>query len=130
VDAWGEQRLEGLVLLDRVSGARTQVQASGLFIMIGAVPDTSWLPPDIAVDPHGFVLTGDAEHARARPPQSSGTGRLPLETSAPGIFAAGDIRSGSVKRVAAAAGEGSVAVQQVHEYLAALRRREAGGDRV
>jgi thioredoxin reductase (NADPH) len=83
--------------------------------MIGAEPRTSWLPATIARDPHGFVYTGtDAtEHGWTgeRSPQ-------PYETSLPGVFAVGDVRSGSVKRVASAVGEGSVAVSQLHQFFA------------
>lgn len=87
--------------------------------MIGAKPCTQWLPPEIARDEKGFILTGaaaaDAPAWRAanRPP-------TPLETSQPGVFAAGDVRSGSVKRCAAAVGEGGMAVASVHQALAAM----------
>jgi thioredoxin reductase (NADPH) len=88
-------------------------------VLIGAVPHTEWLPPLIGRDEHGFVFTGSdlpggenraARWARPRPP-------LPLETSLPGVFAAGDVRHGSVKRVASAVGEGSIAATQVTQYL-------------
>jgi thioredoxin reductase (NADPH) len=84
--------------------------------MIGAVPCTSWLPPEIERDERGFVKTG---HAVSCAPAWAGAGRPPgaLETSLPGIFAAGDVRSGSVKRCAAAVGEGGTAVEGVHDVL-------------
>jgi thioredoxin reductase (NADPH) len=89
------------------------VPADGLFILIGAHPMTDWLPADIARDAHGFLLTGedlgDAWPLERRP--------LSLETSVPGVLAAGDVRHGSVKRVAAAVGEGATAVQLVHTVL-------------
>jgi thioredoxin reductase (NADPH) len=95
---------------------RLTVQTSAIFSMIGALPCTNWLPPDIERDEKGFIKTGHAVAAApawkemSRPP-------TPLETSRPGIFAAGDVRSGSVKRCAAAVGEGGMAVEGVHEVL-------------
>ena len=86
--------------------------------VIGARPFTEWLPDEVVRDRFGFVVTGPGEHWRAqRPP-------LMFESSMPGVFAVGDVRSGSVKRVASAAGEGSVAIQQVHQYLQMI---EIGG---
>src|SRR3954471_24815094 len=84
--------------------------------MIGAVPRTDWLPDEIARDGQGFVLTGD-DGPRPQGPEQF---RLPYETTMPGVFALGDVRSGSVKRVAVAVGEGSTAVQQVKRYRARL----------
>ena len=104
VGGGGDGRLEELVL-DGPERAGT-VAADALFILIGAEPNTSWLPPEIGRDERGFVLTGAGEHM--------------FETSVPGVFAIGDVRSGSVKRVASAVGEGSVVIQQVHRYLAGL----------
>jgi thioredoxin reductase (NADPH) len=87
-----------------------------VFVLIGAEAATDWLPPEISRDAHGFVLTGtdvmSAQHWNV------GREPLALETSAPGVFAVGDIRSGSVKRVAASVGEGGVAIALVHRYLA------------
>ncbi|MGY1780650.1 FAD-dependent oxidoreductase [Geodermatophilus sp. SYSU D01036] len=116
VDGGGEGWLERLVLRDRASGERVTVGAHALFLMIGARPHTGWLPTTIERDDAGFIRTGadlsdDARRATGRPP-------LPLETSLPGVLAAGDVRSGSVKRVASAVGEGSIAIQQVHRLLA------------
>ncbi|MBA3401135.1 MAG: NAD(P)/FAD-dependent oxidoreductase, partial [Actinobacteria bacterium] len=105
VDGGGETRLERLVLRD-ASGATETFPADALFILIGAEPNTDWLPAEIARDDRGFVLTGAGEHM--------------FETSVRGVFAIGDVRSGSVKRVASAVGEGSVVIQQVHRHLAAL----------
>jgi thioredoxin reductase (NADPH) len=112
VDADGGERLERVQLQSGV-GAAAWTPAAGLFVLIGAHPHTDWLPEEIARDDQGYVVTDDAL-ATAWP-----LGRRPLmfETSAPGIFAVGDVRSRSVKRVAAAVGEGSVVVQQVHRYL-------------
>ncbi len=102
VDGGGQTRLERLVLRD-ASGATETVRADALFILIGAEPNTGWLPPEIARDDREFVLTGAGEHM--------------FETSVAGVFAIGDVRSGSVKRVASAVGEGSVVIQQVHQHL-------------
>ena len=105
--AHGEGRLEELALLETSSGKNEKVAAAALVVLIGAVPQTSWLPDAIALDDWGYVLTG----------AEVGTGR-PLETSLPGVFAAGDVRAGSVQRVAAAVGDGALAVTGVHGYLA------------
>jgi thioredoxin reductase (NADPH) len=111
----GEEQLEAIEVTDRRTGTTSRRDATVLFVLIGAKAATEWLPAEIARDEHGFVLTGtDAIKAgqwkHDRQP-------FPLETSAPGIFAVGDIRSGSVNRVAAAVGEGGVAVALVHRYL-------------
>ncbi|MGY1702707.1 FAD-dependent oxidoreductase [Geodermatophilus sp. SYSU D00766] len=116
VDGGGDGALERLVLRDRRDGAERTVGAAALFLMIGAHPHTGWLPPTVEQDDDGFVLTGrdlsdDAVRAFGRRP-------LALETSMPGVLAAGDVRHGSVKRVASAVGEGSIAIQQVHQLLA------------
>ncbi|WP_147332032.1 NAD(P)/FAD-dependent oxidoreductase [Geodermatophilus marinus] len=114
----GDERLTGLTL--RSASGDAGVPADALFVMIGAVPGTGWLPPEVLRDPAGFVRTGPD-----LPP--SGDGERPrqlLETAAPGVFAVGDVRSGSVKRVAAAVGEGSVVVSLVHGYLAGLGEAE------
>jgi thioredoxin reductase (NADPH) len=116
VDGGGDGWLEELVLSDRASGSQETVSADGLFLMIGARPHTDWLPPEIQRDDRGFVLTG-SELARSRWPLD----RDPFlfETSMPGVFAAGDVRHGSVKRVASAVGEGSVAIQLLHHMFEA-----------
>lgn len=122
VDARGAGRLERLVLRDNELGALREEPADALFILIGARPHTHWLPREIGRDAFGFVLTGRAaladRDAAARWPLA----REPLafETVLPGVFAVGDIRHGSVKRVASAVGEGSVVVPQVHEHLQGL----------
>jgi thioredoxin reductase (NADPH) len=120
--ARGDRRLAELVLRDRRSGVDETVPAAALFVMIGATPHADWLPDNVLCNRHGFILTGrdlpDQDRARAGQPVP-----LPLETSVPGVFAVGDVRAGSVKRVASAVGEGSVAVPQVHQHLLRL---EAG----
>ena len=115
----GDGWLERLVLRDLEAGAEETIAAAGLFVMIGAHPHTDWLPPEVRRDGRGFVLTGpDVHEAGAWP-----IGREPLllETSLPGVLAAGDVRHGSVKRVASAVGEGSVAIQLVHTLFAMER---------
>jgi len=114
VDAVGHARLAALDLEDVRTGRREQVPAAALFVLIGSEPRTEWLRGTVATDEHGFVLTDRDVPAQAwsepRPP-------LPFETSAPGVFAVGDVRHDSVKRVAGAVGEGSVAVGSVLRYL-------------
>lgn len=116
VGGGGEGWLEHVVLRDRSSGAEHKERCDGLFLMIGAQPRTDWLPEEVRRDVRGFLLAGmdavtDGTWPRDRPPR-------PNESTLPGVFAVGDLRSGSVKRVASAVGEGSVVVSQVHECLA------------
>jgi len=119
VDVHGSSSLEGLTLRDGNTGESRTLSTVALFILIGAQPHTGWLPVTIARDPHGFVLTGMDLPARtaaatmARPV-------FPLETTVSGVFAVGDVRHGSVKRVASAVGEGGVSIQFVHRHLAHL----------
>jgi thioredoxin reductase (NADPH) len=117
VGGGGERRLEYLQLQDTGTGQRQEVAADGLFVLIGARPRTEWLPGAIARDERGFVLTGADLHGEHRWPLESRPSLL--ETSMPGVFAVGDVRHGSVKRVASAVGEGSIAIQLVHGFLAA-----------
>jgi thioredoxin reductase (NADPH) len=111
----GRDSLEAIDLRHRDLGETSRVESGGLFIFIGADAHTEWLPPEIARDPRGFVVTGPDMRA-------AGTWTLDrdpylLETSVPGIFACGDVRFGPVKRVAAAVGEGSMAIAFIHQYL-------------
>jgi thioredoxin reductase (NADPH) len=119
VDGQGDGRLTGLTLKDRTSGATETVPATALFILIGAEPHTGWLPGTVRRDRWGFLVTGNDLLADGRPPAGWTLDRPPmlLETSLPGVFAAGDVRHGSTKRVAGAVGDGSVAIRLVHEYL-------------
>jgi thioredoxin reductase (NADPH) len=112
VELHGEARLEGVVL-ESHDGTRESVVTHAVFVMIGADPCTDWLRDTLDLDERGFVVTGKPG-ADGRPPLS------PYETSLPGVFAVGDVRSGSVKRVASAVGEGSVVVQAVHAYLESI----------
>ena len=124
VDAHAGERLEGLMLRD--GGGRTErLATAALFVLIGAEPHTAWLPASIERDPGGFLLTGrDLVRSGAAPPGWP-LSRPPglLETSVPGVFAAGDVRAGSLKRVAAAVGDGATAVRLVHEHLAEVEER-------
>jgi thioredoxin reductase (NADPH) len=117
VDGGGEGRLERLTLADRASDTVEDVAAAALFIMIGGEPHTQWLPDEIARDPNGYVLTGRDLQKQAPGRWELARDPLPLETSLPGVFAAGDVRQGSIKRVASAVGEGATVVRLVHEYL-------------
>ena len=117
VDGRGESRLEALTLEDTQTGRRDEVPAAAVFILIGAEPHTDWLRDSVHLDDHGFVLTGTDVPAKAWPATRA---PLPFESSLPGVLAAGDVRHGSVKRVAGAVGEGAVAVSSVHRYLAEL----------
>ncbi|MFC9772500.1 MULTISPECIES: FAD-dependent oxidoreductase [unclassified Pseudarthrobacter] len=117
----GSGALEHIVVDLEATGEQRIFPSRYLFVFIGAKPHTEWLQNTLALDDHGFILTGaDLEDL---PPEFNHLGRrrLPLETSVPGIFAAGDVRHGSVKRVTAAAGEGSTAVAMIHEHLRLIR---------
>jgi thioredoxin reductase (NADPH) len=115
----GEGRLERLTLTDLESGAAETVAATALFVLIGAEPRTQWLPGAVRRDPSGFVLTGTDLLQDGQAPADWPLRRLPmfLESSLPGVFAVGDVRHGSVKRVASAVGEGSIAIHLVHSHL-------------
>jgi len=112
----GPDRLEQVTLGSIATGAQQTLACSGLFCFIGASPATGWLGDSVLLDANGFILT-DRYVSESRP--TGITAPLPFETSTPGVFAAGDVRHGSMKRVAAAVGEGSSAVRSVHERLAA-----------
>lgn len=112
----GGYRLESAELENTRTGEKETVKVSAIFSMIGARPCTSWLPEEIWLDERGFIKTGGAV-ASAPAWKDSGKSPLPFETSVPGIFAAGDVRSGSVKRCSAAVGEGSMAIENVHQML-------------
>ena len=117
VDGGGAARLEWIDLRDTVTGEVTRLSCGGLFLLLGADPRCEWLPAELALDDRGFVLTGrdvpQEAWSQGLPPES-------LATSIPGIFAVGDVRAGSMKRVAAASGEGSSVVPLVHAHLDAL----------
>jgi thioredoxin reductase (NADPH) len=115
----GETRLEEIAIADAATGDTRTMPAFALFVFIGARPNTDWVADEVERDPQGFILTGGSLVRGGRRPRGWHLDRAPyfLETSAPGIFAAGDVRHRSVKRVASAVGEGSMAVQFVHQYL-------------
>jgi thioredoxin reductase (NADPH) len=100
----GGDRLEGAVVEDTHTGERAELPALALFVFIGAAPHSAWLGDQVELDDGGYIRTGE-------------NGGLLLETSLPGVFAAGDVRSGSIKRVASAVGDGAMAVRLVHERL-------------
>jgi thioredoxin reductase (NADPH) len=126
--------LRAVVVEDDRTHRRRTCDARALFIFIGAAPYTGWLAGKVALDDDGFVLTGSLLNSPSQR-AAGGVGASPLglrpplllETSQPGVFAAGDVRSGSVKRVAAASGEGAMAVRMVHQYLELSRSICAGG---
>jgi thioredoxin reductase (NADPH) len=115
----GRKQVETVVSEDNRTGERRRIDTTALFVFIGAAPNTAWLNGAVSLDDHGFIVTGSAALDSANGRAGSRIDREPmmLETSRPGIFAAGDVRSGSVKRVASAVGEGSIAVRQVEQYL-------------
>ena len=117
----GRDRLESLTLTDLESGTPETVAAAALFVLIGAEPRTQWLPGAVRLDPWGFVVTGTDLLQDGQPHQEWPLRRMPmfLESSLPGVFAVGDVRHGSLKRVAAAVGEGSTAIRLVHDHLRA-----------
>jgi thioredoxin reductase (NADPH) len=125
----GGRRLEFLTLRDRATGEVERVEAAGLFLMIGGQPRTEWLPEDIEHDRGGYLLTGldlvrDGRVVECWPLKGVRSPRM-LETSMPGVFAIGDIRHGSIQRVAAAVGDGSIVVNQIHRLLESPDRLEA-----
>ena len=122
IEMHGNEHLEGITV-SKPSGDECR-KTTSIFIFIGAAPKTDWLPPEVLTDNKGFILAGPEVKSRGAWPvaPASDIGRDPylLETSVPGIFVAGDVRYGSVKRCASAVGEGSIAIQFVHQYLATL----------
>jgi thioredoxin reductase (NADPH) len=119
VDGHGTMLLEAITLRDRDTGVTETKPTAALFVLIGAEPSTDWLPPSIARDADGFILTGRDLMTNGDTPTDWPLERPPLllECSVPGVFAAGDVRKGSVKRVASAVGEGATAIQMLHEYF-------------
>lgn len=120
----GADALEYIELADRVNGTTEEVPAAALFIMIGGVPHTEWLPDEIVRDAQGYLTTGRDLLEQGPLAWSGSREPLTLETSLPGVFAAGDVREGSIKRVASAVGDGATVVRLVHEYLRDVAGRE------
>jgi thioredoxin reductase (NADPH) len=122
VDGAGNGKLESLTIQNRKTKETEHISASALFVLIGAEPKTNWLGDVVARNPQGYILTGQDVQSL-----TDGSHRWPLkrsplslETSTPGIFAAGDVRYRSVKRVASAVGEGSIVVQHLHQYFSEI----------
>ncbi len=119
-DVRGDRRLDSVVVQSRLTGDRTEVRTHYMFVMIGGEPRTAWLADAVQRDRRGFISTGDDIPAAVLSDNNwAAVGRSPylLETSLPGVFAVGDVRANSVKRVAVAVGEGSMAVRFAQEYL-------------
>jgi thioredoxin reductase (NADPH) len=114
-------RLEAVVVRDTQTGERKRLPSRELMVFIGGVPSTSWLPDSVTLDSGGYIVTGPEARRVTDAGKAAGPTPLTLESSLPGLFAAGDVRSGSVKRVASAVGEGAMAVRLVHEHLATAR---------
>jgi thioredoxin reductase (NADPH) len=119
VDGSGAGSLESITLADRANGTVEDAAANALFIMIGGKPHTHWLPSEVARDTQGYLITGRDVLEQSAVPWKHHREPLTLETSMPGVFAAGDVRQGSIKRVASAVGEGATVVRMVHEHLRA-----------
>jgi thioredoxin reductase (NADPH) len=129
IDGGGRDHLEALTLRERPHGRTEQVAAAALFVLIGGEPRTQWLPDTIQLE-DGYIRTGlDVSHQGSPGDGRVGRVPLPLETSMPGVFAAGDARYGSIKRVASAVGDGATVVRLVHQFLAADRALAVAGRR-
>jgi thioredoxin reductase (NADPH) len=128
VDVRGDDLLRGLVLRNNITGETDEVEAAAMFVLVGGVPHTGWLPPALRRDNQGYIVTG-RDLTDGDPSVGGGwpldREPLPLETSIPGVFTAGDVRHGAEKRIAAAVGEGSIVVRYVHEYLAEMHEAVA-----
>lgn len=123
VEVHGEERLEAISLKNRETGAVERVPANSLFIFIGAEPKTEWLAGTLERDERGFILTGRDLMRDGKRPKGWTSDRDPnlLEASVPGVFVVGDVRHGSIKRVASSVGEGAIAVQLIHQYLSSVK---------
>ena len=127
VELAGEHRLERVTIRNRADGSTEEVQADGVFIFIGADANTDWLCDRIVRDERGYICTGrDVVDVMPEAWPLERDAYL-LETSVPGIFAAGDVRHGSIKRVASGVGEGSIAIAFVHQHLAEVAARQKEG---
>src|SRR5690606_4328259 len=122
IEAEGEEHLTGVVIHDQASGEKFHHPATGMFIFIGAIPHSDFVRGVVELNPAGFILTGPDLITDGKPPPSWPLKRPPfmLETSVPGIFAAGDVRQGSIRRVAAAVGAGAASLTFIHEYLSTV----------
>ena len=120
----GDAHLSAIDIIATGSGEIRRHDCGGLFVFIGADAETQWLPAEIARDARGYILTGDDVVKAGSWSPENGRDPYLLETSVPGVFACGDVRLSPVKRVAAAVGEGSMAIAFVHQYLLHEKRRE------
>jgi thioredoxin reductase (NADPH) len=127
VDGGGEERLEHITVVGPAGDAPEVVPATALFIMIGGEPHTQWLPDEIARDGSGYIVTGRDVLERSDVRWEHTRDPLPLETSVPGVFAAGDVRQGAIKRVASAVGDGATVVRLIHEHLRADEPQRVAG---
>jgi thioredoxin reductase (NADPH) len=116
IDGRGSGRLEEVTIRNKINGHEHNISLASLFVMIGTYPRTGWLPPEVERDSNDFLITG--ANAASSERWSLARDPHPHETTVPGLFAVGDVRSGSVKRVASAVGEGSVVVSEIHQFLA------------
>jgi thioredoxin reductase (NADPH) len=123
IEVHGDKRLEAITIVRGRDGTEERLEANSLFIFIGALPRTEWLAGIVERDEKGFVLSGPDLIREGQRPAGWPLDRDPtlLETSVPGIFVVGDVRHGSVKRVASGVGEGAVVVQFIHKYLAKVQ---------
>jgi thioredoxin reductase (NADPH) len=128
IDAAGDQTLQSITLADRTSGILEEVPADALFIMIGGEPHTQWLPDQIARDDRGYLITGRAVLDQPEVEWNHHREPVTLETSMSGVFAAGDVRQGSIKRVASAVGDGATVIRLVHDYLSTHTPELAAGE--
>src|SRR5437870_4157414 len=119
VGVGGQRRLEAVEVRDKVKETSERMRAGALFVLVGAGPHTAWLPKMVQRDPQGYVLTGPnvIRDARGEPPWRLGRAPFPLETSLPGVFAAGDVRHRATRRVSAAVADGAIAVRSIWDYL-------------
>ncbi len=126
VDAVGDQVLEGLVLHDGMTGETRTEPSAALFVFIGAQPHTRWLSPAVHCDKQGYILTGTELLRDGEPPEDWPLKRrpFPFETNLPGVFAVGDVRHGSIKRVTSAVGEGAMAIPYLHAWIAEVNARQ------
>jgi thioredoxin reductase (NADPH) len=123
IAAHGQNNLESLTVRNNATGVESIEPATALFIFVGAQPCTGWLSGIVEMDAHGFILSGPALMRDGKPPAGWNLDRDPflLESSVPGVFVVGDVRSGSIKRVASAVGEGSISVQFIHQFLSNVK---------
>jgi thioredoxin reductase (NADPH) len=128
IDAAGDQTLQSITLADRTSGILEEVPADALFIMIGGEPHTQWLPDQIARDDRGYLITGRAVLDQPEVEWNHHREPVTLETSMSGVFVAGDVRQGSIKRVASAVGDGATVIRLVHDYLSTHTPELAAGE--